>query len=120
MPPVITFVSPPSKTDSSPAFTWRSTEEAVFECSFDGRSYGDCGTGTNGQWRRDNVRDGRHTLLVRGRDTVGNLGRPTSLSWDVGTFLITEFYTEANEIHNSAITTLICFFRWSCSSNKIC
>ena len=88
--PVITFISPSSKTSGSPVFKWRSSEEAVFECSLDRGAYENCGRGTNGQWSEDNVPDGLHTLLVRGRDPIGNLGRAISHSWVVGRFLLTK------------------------------
>ena len=82
--PVITFINPSPKTDGSPEFTWRSSEQATFECSLDRGPYEDCGSGMNGRWSKDNVRDGRHILSVRGKDTVENLGRTTSHSWTVG------------------------------------
>jgi hypothetical protein len=71
-------------TSSSPEFTWTSSERANFECSFDGGRFENCGSGGNGEWKEDNVRDGNHVLSVRGRDAVGNLGRTTTHTWIVG------------------------------------
>ena len=81
---MITFVDPSIKTNGSPTFTWRSSELAIFECSLDGSPYESCGNGANVDWSKDNVEDGPHTLMVRGRDIYGNLGRITSHSWTVG------------------------------------
>ena len=82
--PTITFIDPPATTGRSPEFSWRSSEQATFECSFDGGSYEDCGDGISGRWTENNVRDGSHFLIVRGRDVVGNLGEITTHTWIVG------------------------------------
>ena len=84
-PPVVTFINPPSKTNNSPQLTWRSTEQATFQCSLDGGPYFNCGSGVSGQWNQRNVREGTRTLSVRGTDLAGNPGRLTSHTWIVGT-----------------------------------
>ncbi len=84
VPPVITYIRPPTKTNGSPEITWRSSEQATFECSLDGGPYENCGNGLNGRWFKNNVRGGSRVLSVRGRDTVGNLGRSRSHTWTVG------------------------------------
>ena len=85
-PPVVTFINPPGKTNNSPQLTWRSTEQATFECSLDNEPYVNCGSGVRGQWSQRNLREGEHTLSVRGTDLAGNTGRETSHTWIVGTF----------------------------------
>ena len=82
--PVITFNNPSSTTGSSPEFTWRSSEQANFECSFDGGRFESCRSGMNGRWSKQNVPDGSHSLLVRGTDNLGNVGRSTKHSWIIG------------------------------------
>jgi hypothetical protein len=82
--PVLTFTNPSDTSSSSPMFTWRSSEQANFECSFDGRRFENCGSGITGRWSENNVRDGSHVLSIRGRDSVGNLGRTTTHDWIVG------------------------------------
>ena len=82
--PVITFTDAPSVTNKNPRFSWRSTEYATFECSFDGRRYENCGEGKAGFWAKSNVGDGGHVLLVRGRDLAGNLGTSIPHRWTVG------------------------------------
>ena len=84
--PIITFINPPQKTNGSPQFTWSSSEQAQFTCSLDNGPYKPCGSGMNGRWSENNVGDGPHVLSVRGEDSVGNLGRPTTHSWRVGKF----------------------------------
>lgn len=84
VPPVIRFVNAPSVTNNNPRFTWSSSEQAVFECSFNGEEYETCGNGLEGNWSKNNVRNGRYVLLVRGRDSAGNLGRRTTHTWTVG------------------------------------
>jgi hypothetical protein len=86
VPPVITLINPSRRTNDSPEFTWRSSEQADFECSLDRGSYESCGNGVNGRWSKNNVGDGEHILFVRGKDTVGNVGRRSPHSWIVGTF----------------------------------
>jgi hypothetical protein len=86
--PTITFSDDPAKTSGSPMITWRSSEQAEFECSLDGGRYEKCGSGMNGVWSKDNVGDGRHTLSVRGIDSAGNSGTPARHNWDVGMFLM--------------------------------
>ena len=88
VPPVITFINPSRRTNGSPQFTWRSSEQADFECSLDRGPYERCGSGVNGRWSKDNIRDGSHVLSVRGKDTVDNVGSPTTHSWVVGKFLL--------------------------------
>ena len=80
---MIRFVNPPAKTDRSPEFTWTSSEQATFECSLDRGPYENCDSGTSGTWSKD-VREGSHTLMVRGRDIVGNVGRIIAHTWTVG------------------------------------
>lgn len=89
VPPVISFTNAPSVTNKYPRFTWTSTEQATFECSFDGERYGNCSSGVEGVWSKDNVRDGRHVLSVRGKDLAQNLGRPAQHTWIVGKILKT-------------------------------
>jgi hypothetical protein len=86
--PVITFINPSPRTNSSPEFTWRSSEQADFECSLDRGPYERCGSGVTGRWSKDNIRDGSHVLSVSGKDTVENVGSPTAHSWIVGKFLL--------------------------------
>ena len=82
-PPTISFNNPPSKTSGSPQFTWRSSEEADFECALDRGPYENCDNGTTGRWSKNNVPHGSRHLSVRGRDSAGNLGT-TSHTWFVG------------------------------------
>ena len=84
VPPVITFDNPPTTTNGSPELTWRSSEQANFECSFDGGRFESCRSGMNGRWSKQNVPDGTHSLLVRGTDNLGNVGRSTKHSWIIG------------------------------------
>ena len=83
IPPVLTFTNAAEKTNDSPVLTWRSSEQAKFECKLDDRPYENCGEGINGRWSKNNVPHGRHRLSVRGRDSAGNLGT-TSYTWFVG------------------------------------
>ena len=85
--PTITYSDAAAKTNGSPFITWRSSEQAEFECSLDRGPYENCGIGMNGQWRKDNVPDGRHILRVRGTDPAGNVGNPAGHTWIVGKFL---------------------------------
>lgn len=88
-PPTITFNNPPSRTGGSPHFSWQSSEQAYFECSLDIGPYENCSNGTTGQWSKNNLQDGSHRLSVRGKDTVGNVGRETAHIWIVGKIFIT-------------------------------
>ena len=85
--PTITFTDAPGKTNNLPQLTWRSSEEATFECKLDNEPYKGCGSGVNGEWSQKIDREGRHVLYVRGRDAVGNTGPSSTHSWTVGTFL---------------------------------
>ena len=87
IPPIITYTSSPTKTNSSPEITWISSEQAEFECRIDNQPYTKCGQEMNGRWTEDNLSDGIHRLYVRGRDAVGNLGREFVHTWTVGTIL---------------------------------
>ena len=84
VPPVITFINPPTKTNNSPELKWSASEEAKFECALDRGPYEDCGKGINGQWRNDNVPSGSHVLSVRGKDSFENEGSLTTHTWTVG------------------------------------
>ena len=84
VPPVLTFMLVPDKTDGSPLFTWNSTEVANFECSYDQSSYVPCGRGLTGEWGRNDVRDGQHVFSVIGTDDVGNVGKPVTYTWTRG------------------------------------
>ena len=86
--PTITFVDNPAKTSGSPFITWRSSEQADFECLLDSGQYENCSSGMNGLWSKNDVKDGPHVLFVRGTDPAGNLGGPVSHRWIVGMFLI--------------------------------
>ena len=86
--PVVTFTQAPEKTNGSPRFTWKSTEKTDFECSLDNVRFESCGKGETGQWFKQNIRDGRHILTVRGTDDAGNVGTTVSHRWTVGKILI--------------------------------
>ena len=104
--PIITFINPPQKTNGSPQFTWRSSEQAQFTCSLDNGPYKPCGSGMNGRWDKNNVGNGLHILSVRGEDGVGNVGRPTTHSWRVGKFtLFPSNYFAPNEVCQRYNTT---------------
>ena len=81
---MITFDNPPTTTDGSPQFTWRSSEQADFECSLDSGPYENCGSGISGRWSKNNLGHGSHRLSVRGKDTVENVGRERIHIWTVG------------------------------------
>ena len=80
--PVLSFVS--IRETASPMFTWRSSENARFQCSYNGEDFVDCGNGIRGEWRRDNVKNGSHILVLRGIDSVGNVGQSITYSWIIG------------------------------------
>ena len=101
IPPVITFNNPPSKTSGSAQFTWRSSEQADFNCSFDGGPYKTCGNGAAGQWSKNNLPDGIHRLSVRGKDTVENVGREATHIWTVG-----KIFTISSSLLNLIISYL--------------
>ena len=90
--PIITFNNPSTTTGRSPEFTWRSSERAVFECSFDGGRFESCGSGMNGRWRQNNVPDGSHVFSVRGTDDVANVGEPTVHTWIIGKIFFKDFF----------------------------
>lgn len=78
----------PSVTLSFPRITWKSSEPASFECSFDGfvRDIKQCGYGNNGRWQSYKP-DGQYTFYVRGRDRNGNTGSIGRHSFKVGEFI---------------------------------
>ena len=84
--PQIQFKQLPDKADSSPRFSWTSTELTVFECSLDGGDYVNCGSGYDGQWQKRTIPKGEHTFSVRGKDAYGNVGQPIKHTWNVGKF----------------------------------
>ena len=88
VPPTITFNDPPARTTSFPSISWQSTESAVFECSLDNGRYENCSSGRTGTWNGNDLRDGRHYLSVRGRDSAGNIGRIVTHQFDVGKFCL--------------------------------
>ena len=87
IPPVITFTNAPEKTNGSPVLTWRSSEQAEFDCKLDDGRYENCGNGTTGRWSESNVRDGRRRLSVIARDSAGNLDT-ASHTWTVGRYML--------------------------------
>lgn len=82
--PEITFPETFVKTNSNPEISWRSSENAQFECSLDGGDFEGCGSGLSNRWSRDNLPDGKHTFSVRGRDRNGNVGEVQTIEWTVG------------------------------------
>ncbi len=82
--PVISFQTSPTPTNGKPQIRWTSSENARFECSLDGASYQNCGSGFSGFWTGENIPDGKRTFSVRGRDQNGNVGQPTNFEWTVG------------------------------------
>jgi hypothetical protein len=89
-PPVVTFINPPRKTNNAPQLSWRASEMATFECSLNQGPYVSCG-GEVLAWSKNNLRDGNYDLSVRGKDTVGNVGRAYVISWVVGKCYNTRF-----------------------------
>ena len=81
---MIVFSPLPDQSNASPRITWRSTEDARFECSLDNGAYEDCGNGEIGTWIGRNLPHGNHVISVRGRDKNGNVGEPTKHTWNVG------------------------------------
>ena len=84
--PQIQFRQLSDTADTSPRFTWSSTELTIFQCSLDGARYENCGRGYDGQWQKSGVSKGQHTFSVRGTDASGNIGRPTKHTWNIGKF----------------------------------
>lgn len=77
--PVITFDKPdPEKPQKDLSVSWKSSEEADFECSLDDPTlYEPCGKGKTGLFQKDDLPDGEHRFYVRGKDNVGNVGDPS-------------------------------------------
>ncbi|XP_028410633.1 uncharacterized protein LOC114533322 [Dendronephthya gigantea] len=77
--PVITFDKPdPTTPEKDLAVTWKSSEDAEFECAVDDPTqYEECGMGKTGGFQKDDLSDGEHKLYVRGKDDVGNVGEPS-------------------------------------------
>lgn len=76
---MITFDKPdPTNPEKDLAVTWKSSENAEFECALDDPTqYEDCGKGNTGGFQKDDLPDGQHKLYVRGKDDVGNVGEPS-------------------------------------------
>lgn len=84
-PPQITFSGNlPETTSRNPTLTWSSSEFATFECQLEDGVVFECGSGNEGLWTGNNLRDGLHSLSVRGTDKLGNKGQFISRSWSVG------------------------------------
>ena len=86
--PVVVFTKAEPTTSSSPVFEYSSKDVVKFQCSLDGADYESCGEGLTGQWRKDNVPSGRHTLKVKGTDNLGIEGTPAVHTWTVGEFFV--------------------------------
>ena len=82
----------PKKSGSGVRFSWRSSENAKFECALDNREvFFKCGEGFEAQLRFDNLkRNGEHVLHVRGTDDQNNVGDIISAEWTVGKSFLTE------------------------------
>ena len=89
--PVITFDKPdPKKPEKDLSVTWKSSEDADFECALDSPfDYKKCGNGKTGAFQKDDLPDGEHKLYVRGKDDVGNVGKPSVYTVTTG---ITQLY----------------------------
>ncbi len=92
-PPQITFSGDlPETTSRNPTLTWSSSEYASFECKLEDGVIFECGSGDDGSWTGSNMKDGTHSLSIRGTDTLGNQGQFISRSWVVGEFTGVGFY----------------------------
>ena len=84
--------SQPRSTLNNPRFSWTADEPANFQCALDDPTYWEqCGGGTNSDWQGRNIPDGEHTLYVRGKDDLGNIGKPTKHQFTVGKFTLRLF-----------------------------
>ncbi len=93
--PNTTLVTPPSGsiTDTTPSFTFHSTEDSTYQCSLDGGAFLPCGSATSGTANTSYTipdalayaaDDASHTLAVRAQDTAGNVDlTPDSASFTV-------------------------------------
>ncbi|MCE9575231.1 MAG: cell envelope biogenesis protein OmpA, partial [Deltaproteobacteria bacterium] len=78
---IVTGPASPTSTTTA-AFTFTSTEAGTFECALDGAAFAACATPKS----YASLIDGMHTLLVRAKDTAGNLdATPASYAWTVDT-----------------------------------
>lgn len=83
--PDITFGDQPTDTQSSPTFTWSSSEPARFKCRMENSfEEVDCGRGTYGLWTGNKIPDGPHKFLVYGMDKMNNRGPVAELEFNVG------------------------------------
>ncbi|MBI2373891.1 MAG: tandem-95 repeat protein [Deltaproteobacteria bacterium] len=80
---IISAAEPTPTRDPTGDFTFIATEVgATFECAIDGGSYAACGA----TYSTAPLSDGAHTILVRARDTAGNVdATPASFTWIVDT-----------------------------------
>jgi RNA polymerase sigma factor (sigma-70 family) len=82
-PPQTTISSHPgiSSSDSSPRFTFRSSEAGSrFECRLDGRAWRSCSSPK----AYSGLSSGQHVFRVRARDASGNVDRtPASWTWTI-------------------------------------
>ena len=84
-PPRITFMSAPSKTNSSASISWIFNENSTVRCSLNTpisfiRNI-NCSTNS---WSGDSLIDGYYTIWVCVTDEAGNTALPGQHSWRVG------------------------------------
>lgn len=85
VPHVELIDKPPKRSSSTTSlFSWRSDENATFECAVDVVETGQpCGEGRDGRWISPELSQGDHTFYLFATDIKGNNGEPIQYAWNI-------------------------------------